>query len=256
MEYSQRLHPAFGHSFGLDEVPEISDSEQFDLAELLCLTHNETSNGTILPDATLKNIRKEFNGLIAVDATSSMAGVALPWAAGDVWLASVQKCFGLPPGLGVLVVSPRAIERAKVLGECDHYNSLLFIRDNFAKNQTPYTPNTLAIYLMGRVMAQVPPIEIVDDHTDRRAERIYRKLRELSFEPLVENSVVRSPTVVAMRGSEAAIRVLKAEATDAGIQLGNGYGAWKNTTLRIANFPAIPDAAYDRLFDFLGEHRN
>ncbi len=251
LEYSQRLHPAIGHSFGLNDAPALAESGHFTQAELLCLTHNETSNGTVLPDTVLKKIRKDFAGLIAVDATSSMAGVALPWAWGDVWLASVQKCFGLPPGLGVLVVSPRAIERAKTLGERNHYNSLLFIRDNFAKSQTPYTPNTLAIYLLGRVMAQVLPIEIVDDVIDLRAERIYHKLRDLSYEPLVENPETRSATVVVIQGSESTLRELKAAALAAGMQLGNGYGDWKSTTLRIANFPAIPDADYERLFAFL-----
>lgn len=252
LEYSQRIHPTFGYSFGLDDTPGISESEHFTQAELLCLTHNETSNGTALPDAVLQKIRKDFTGLIAVDATSSMAGVALPWTSGDVWLASVQKCFGLPPGLGVLVVSPRAIERAKTIGERDHYNSLLFIRDNFRKNQTPYTPNTLAIYLLGQVMTQVVPIEIVDDLTELRAERIYQSIQDLPFERLVENPETRSATVIAMQGNENQIRQLKTEALTAGIQLGNGYGEWKSTSLRIANFPAIPDADFVRLFEFLG----
>lgn len=250
-EYAGRLHLAFGQDFNPEENVNIEQSEHFSTAELLCLTHNETSNGTMIPAEILQKIRQNFQGIIAIDATSSMAGVALPWLAGDVWLASVQKCFGLPPGLGVLVVSPRAIERAEEIGERDHYNSLLFIRDNFIKNQTPYTPNIASIYLLGRVMAQMPSIQAVNQHLTERANAFYEFLNENSYQALIENPVVRSPTVMTVQEDEIFIKTIKELAAEAGISLGNGYGAWKSTTFRIANFPAIEDTDFDRLRIFL-----
>ncbi len=249
-EYAGRLHPAFGHAFEPEEDLKIEGSDRFQSAEILCLTHNETSNGSALPAGTLQKIRQEFKGIIAVDATSSMAGAALPWSDGDVWLASVQKCFGLPPGMGVLIVSPRAIERAGAIGERDHYNSLLFIRENFIKNQTPYTPNTLGIYLLGRVMEQVPPIEVTARNLSERAQDFYTFLNENHFESLIKNPVVRSPTVLAVQASENSIKNIKERAKEAGLLLGNGYGAWKATTFRIANFPALSDEDFAQLKDF------
>ncbi|MPR32449.1 aminotransferase class V-fold PLP-dependent enzyme [Salmonirosea aquatica] len=246
-EYAQRLHPAFGHEFEFNTLLDVEASEHFAKSELLCLTHNETSNGTALSYQSLKHTRKNFAGLIAVDATSSMAGVVLPWEMGDVWFASVQKCFGLPPGLGVLIVSPRAIEKAKAIGERNHYNSLLFVRDNFQKNQTPYTPNTLAIYLLGRVMQQVPPIELVDDEIVKRAEDLYAFFHDEGFEVLVDKPSVRSHTVMALRGAEGWINALREKALENGVLLGKGYGTWKNTSLRIANFPALTDSDLSRL---------
>lgn len=254
-EYAGRLHPAHGHSFGLEAELDVDQSERFKNAEILCLTHNETSNGTSISTDILKKTRHDFQGLIAIDATSSMAGVALPWQAGDLWLASVQKCFGLPPGLGVLVVSPRAIERAGAIGERNHYNSLLFIRDNFIKNQTPYTPNIPGIYLLGRVMDEVPSMEWVDQRIIERANNFYEFLNENSYQVLVKNPAVRSPTVISVQADESFIKKLKAQATEAEILLGNGYGTWKPTTFRIANFPAITDADFGRLRDLLQKNR-
>ena len=251
LEYSGRLHPVFGHSFGPEESINFEQSEHFENAEILCLTHNETSNGTMISADILQKIRQQFKGLIAVDATSSMAGVAFPWVAGDVWLASVQKCFGLPPGLGVLVASPRAIARAEEIGERNHYNSLLFIRDNFLKNQTPYTPNIPGIYLLGRVMEEVPSIEAVDRQITKRATDFYKFLNENSYQILIENQEVRSPTVLAVQAGENFIKNIKAKARKEGILLGNGYGAWKNSTFRIANFPAIPETDFAMLRDFI-----
>ncbi len=250
-EYAGRLHPVFSHAFHQEENLNIQQNEHFESAEILCLTHNETSNGTVIPSRTLQNLRQDFKGIVAIDATSSMAGLDLPWATGDVWLASVQKCFGLPPGLGVLVVSPRAIERAGAIGERNHYNSLLFIRDNFIKNQTPYTPNILGIYLLGRVMGQVPYIEVVGRNISQRSNDFYEFLNENSYQVLIENPRVRSPTVLAVQASEICVKLIKEQANEVGILLGNGYGTLKSTTFRIANFPAIPDADFALLQDFL-----
>lgn len=251
MEYAERLHPAFAYSFDLNDWIKVETSEHLASAEVLCLTHNETSNGTMLVTSELLEIRKKFSGLIALDATSSMGGVELPWKSGDVWFASVQKCFGLPPGLGIVVVSPQAIHRAREIGERNHYNSLLFLRDNFLKNQTPYTPNTLAIYLLGRVMQQAPPIELIDDEVEKRAEAFYGFLADNSWELLVENPAVRSKTVIALRGTEERMATLRENALAVGIVLGKGYGDWRDTSVRIANFPAIGDSDFEQLREFL-----
>ncbi len=60
-----------------------------------------------------------------------------------------------------------------------------------------------------------------------------------SLKPLISNPAVRSDTVIAIEGSKAQISLVKEKIKHAGIILGNGYGAWKDTTFRIANFPAI-----------------
>jgi len=70
-----------------------------------------------------------------------------------------------------------------------------------------------------------------------------------------ENQATRSDTVIAVTGSEAAIQAVKKAAQQAGIMLGNGYGNWKNTTFRIANFPAITEPERGQLRDFLRQYR-
>jgi phosphoserine aminotransferase len=256
-EYTGRLVPeAVGLEFGLNELPSAGRvAERLEGAEVLCLTHSETSNGTMLPMAWLSELRQQTDQLLAVDATSSMAGVELDWPAADVWYASVQKCFGLPAGLGVLVVAPRAVERARQLNERRHYNSLLYLRDNFLKYQSPHTPNTLGLYLLGRVMEQVPPIADVAARTEARAADWYAFLEAEGYQPLVAEPAVRSATVVAVATEPAPLKSLKEAALAAGLVLGNGYGSWKDSTFRIANFPALTDAEIDALRTFLRTHR-
>lgn len=252
MEYTHRISLRTSDAaFGLNDTLLMDRSAAFSRNELICVTYNETSNGTKIPEDFLLDIRKKVDNLIAVDATSSMAGVVLPWENADVWYASVQKCFGLPAGMAVMVVSPKAIERAIQIGENKHYNSLLFIRENFLKFQTPYTPNTLGIYLLGKVMQQVPVIEEVDRRTRQRASEWYTFLIENGYELVVENKAVRSDTVIAVRATRERIAELKKAAKQVGITLGNGYGKEKETSFRIANFPAISAEEIDTLKQFL-----
>lgn len=254
------LHPyagAFGKKWA-DYAYRIKPPTNLGEADVLCVVQNETSNGTQVSMASLAQFRQEFSGLIAVDAVSSMAGVAFDWSLADVWFASVQKCFGLPAGLAVLIYSPNALKRAEAIGENAHYNSLLFIHENFANFQTPYTPNGLGIYLLMRVMGQVPPIADVDPITKKRAADWYTFFeQELTgrFRLLITDPAVRSDTVIAVEGSAADIKAIKTAAQRAGITLGNGYGDWKDTTFRLANFPAITDDEIGQLRRFLRDFR-
>ena len=62
-----------------------------------------------------------------MDAISSMAGVKLEVDKLDidVCLASVQKCFALPPGLAVCSVSDAAIEKASHVNNRGYYLDFL-----------------------------------------------------------------------------------------------------------------------------------
>ncbi len=250
-EYAHKIHGrAEGISYQLNEQPQwVPRPVTGD--DILCLTHTETSNGTAIANSSLSLLRASFEGLIAVDATSSMAGVVLPWESADIWYASVQKCFGLPSGLGVMVLSPRAAERAKSIGEGAHYNSLEFVLENFRKFQTPYTPNILGIYLLGRLMDSLEPVGVTAGAITRRATDIYAFLAGLGFELPVEEDSCRAATVITVGADKSVIAGLKAFALERGIVLGNGYGERKETTFRIANFPAITDAEFEILKECL-----
>jgi phosphoserine aminotransferase len=255
-EYAKALRPAStGLSFGLDEVPEIYTLPLPDSSgdtDLVCITQNETSNATQLRDGFILNLYNRLgNALLAVDATSSMAGIQLKYIKADIWFGSVQKCFGLPAGLGIMVLSPRAVARFRSLNERSHYNSLTAQYEKMLNFQTTHTPNVLGIYLLSRVLADREPIKAVHQHLLDRAAKLYDYFEQATqLTPLVTNPETRSTTVIALQGAPVLIDEIKRRALAQGLHLGNGYGTWKATTLRIANFPAIPDAAYEQLVQF------
>ena len=253
MEYAQKLHPqTSGISFDIQEELNTENIAVPAEAEIICLTQNETSNGTQLSASFIRTLQQKYpQKLIAVDATSSLGGIAMDYQAADMWFASVQKCLGLPAGLGIFICSPRTIEKANLLKENNHYNSLLFMYDNILKYQTHYTPNVLNIYLLMRVMEQVKEISDIDKISKLRADVLYSFFQDFSqFTPLIAHTQLRSETVLAIQAEKNTITELKEKAKKAGIILGNGYGSWKEITFRIANFPAISDEDIEALKHF------
>ncbi len=217
---------------------------------LLCLTHCETSNGTYIPTDVLQTIRHHFaDWLIAVDATSSLGGIHIDFENLDVCFASVQKCLGLPAGLGLMICSPKAIAQAEYIGHRQHYNSVLNLYEMAQKNQTTHTPNMLAICLLEKILAQRSCIHEIDRLLVDRHTSIFNFLQQNHYTCL--DIDIPSPTVIAVTGTTEWVIDIKQKALKQGILLGNGYGNWKNTTFRIANFPSISNTQFVHLFSFL-----
>lgn len=239
--------------FDKETLPSLPFEKSIDTS-WIALTHTETSNGTALPVEWMRTCRKTYpEAIIAVDATSSLNGVYLPIDQADIWYASVQKCFGLPSGLGVMICSPKVREVAYRLGENKHYNSLINAYEMMDKFQTTHTPNILGIYLLYRTLQQSLPVREREKNLLQRAEDWYRffETQKGDFQLLVTNETVRAATVIAIQGPEDRVADIKKRAFDAGFVLGNGYKEYAKTTFRIANFPAIEPKDILHLKDFL-----
>ncbi len=255
-DYTKRLvSKAKATKFDLQE--ELNTKTQFyKTGEVICVTQNETSNGTQISNEIIASIKKQNpNHLTVVDATSSMAGIELDFKAADIWFASVQKCFGLPAGLAIMICSPKAIERIKSIGEKKHYNSLLFMNEMMDKWQTSCTPNVLGIYLLMRTLKKSKAINIIHNQIVTRFylwEDFFSRSAKLRL--LIENGFVRSFTVLTITGDQPLLEKVKADARKKGILLGEGYGAQKKETFRIANFPAIQEKEINKLKKFLSAY--
>jgi phosphoserine aminotransferase len=239
-------------SFGINEtlpIAPVGDYEEL----LFCLTQNETSNGTEVSNESISQLRKLYpENLFAVDATSSMGGIFLDFSQADIWYASVQKCFGMPAGMALLICSPKAIEKAKAKNDTKFYNSLIFMAEKMEEYQTTYTPNVLAIFLLSKILEQLPDILTQDILTKERAKNWYDFfIGNSMMKLLVKNESVRSATVIAVEPEQAMLAPLKQEAKLQSLLLGNGYGTWKNNTFRIANFPAHTPSEIAKLKEFL-----
>lgn len=232
------LSSSKGYSFHPEDRFPVEAIEQFQ-PDVIHVTQNETSNGTRLSFEDIKKLRTTYpKAFIAVDATSSLGGEILSISDADVWFASVQKCFGLPAGMAVLICSDRIVDYCKSQ-TTPFYNSIRKQEAQYIKHQTTHTPNVLGIYLLNKIVTDRTPLEGISEELERQAFSWYNLFSTLElFTPLIANASVRSSTVIAVKGEENDIEDLKKRCLDKGFILGNGYGEFQDRTFRIANFPA------------------
>ncbi len=214
-------------------------------AELIAFTHNDTSTGMQIPMSEIYAIGKQNpDALIAVDTVSSMPAVDIDYPKVDAVFFSVQKGFGMPAGHGVLIVSPRAIEKAKKLSDAGvnigSYHNFIHLQKYAQKFQTPDTPNVLGIYLLNKILGDFLELGIhtIRQSTKDKSTMMYDFFKNTDrYSPLVSDIEIRSDTTLVVQvkgGSKDIIENLKKQ----GIIIGSGYGENKNDHIRIANFPA------------------
>jgi phosphoserine aminotransferase len=92
---------------------QLPDLSKIDPEADLVFPWNGTTSGVRVPDASFLegHTKAQDGGLVLCDATSAAFCMELPWDKLDVATFSFQKALGGEAGFGVLILSPKALER-------------------------------------------------------------------------------------------------------------------------------------------------
>ncbi len=226
--------------------------------ELISITLNETSNGFMFPVEDIAKVRNENpDALLAVDGVSAFPAIPLDFRLVDTAYFSVQKCFGMPAGLGVWIANERCLEKAKKLDSdgmiTGSYHSLTTLHKHALKNQTPETPNVLSIYILGKIAEDMlrRGLSNLRNETVYKSTILYQALEDhQSISPFINDKKYRSKTVIVADTPGGGKSVIESFGRKGWI-VGSGYGDQKSDQIRIANFPMHSKEVVEQLCDFL-----
>jgi len=205
---------------------------------------NETSTGVYNPVDKVVPILKNYGALVCVDATSSMAGVKIEVdkLGIDVCLASVQKCFALPPGLAVCSISDAAFEKAEKVKNRGFYFDFIELKKRNAKHQTPTTPPIPQIRGLTAQLDYILNEEGLEKRF-KRHEQLGRRTREWVHEmnlKMFPEKGYESNTVSTISNSlNLDIPKMVSMLLAKGYRIVNGYGNLVNKTFRIGHMGEI-----------------
>ncbi|MBI5470522.1 alanine--glyoxylate aminotransferase family protein [Candidatus Kaiserbacteria bacterium] len=234
-------------------------------AELITVCCNETSTGVKMTDDEIRLLREKYpDAILAVDITSCGGGIPLSMTNADVWYFSVQKCFGLPAGLAICIVSPLAYARSldlqkagKNLAGIWAWGALEEMMSNDLY-QTPQTPNVMNIYLLGSQCQRWNKSGGLSKcvETTLKKKWIFEEWMQgrMGCAYFVQDEEHRSDTVFVVGAAQDNIKSARELLQKKGIELGTGYGRIKKDTFRIANFPAITESMLLESLDILSLH--
>lgn len=156
-----RISTSPGSRPSLDQVKAALEADSF---KLMTITHVDTSTGVITEVEQMAVLGKRYGVLVIVDGVCSVAGEALHmdrWGV-DLALTASQKAIGVPPGLALLMIGPRALEAFQkrttpVLNYYADWTNWLPIMQAYEARKTSYfgTPPVNLIFALNISLQQI-----------------------------------------------------------------------------------------------------
>jgi aspartate aminotransferase-like enzyme len=235
-----RVDIRWGEAIKPERVREELSRGDFDSVTIV---HNETSTGVMSPLADIAEVVAEQDDVfLLVDAITSAAAVPIhlgEMATVDYLTTGSQKALALPPGLALLAISERALERAETIENRGLYFDLLAMHKSWKKNQTPSTPT---IALMQALKDRLAMILADEDgwyggHQERA--ELTREWARDRFDLFAESGFESVSLTCIENTRGISIADLNSALRENDMFLSNGYGDLKEKTFRIGHMGAV-----------------
>lgn len=213
---------------------------------------HETSTGVHYDLDLIGKFCKENGIFLIVDAISSFLAdeIDLEKQNVDIMITGSQKALACPPGVSILVLSPKALKRVEETESGCMYLDLKSALKNQERGQTPFTP---AVGILRQIHARLCEIEkdggvLAEREKIAALARYFReRIAGLPFE-IVSESLSNAVTP---------LHPTTASAYDIFTVLKDEYGIWvcpnggdmRDTIFRVGHIGALTTADYDILIE-------
>jgi alanine-glyoxylate transaminase / serine-glyoxylate transaminase / serine-pyruvate transaminase len=213
------------------------------------IVHNETSTGVTCDIAAIRAAMDAagHSALFVVDTVSSLASIEFrldEWRV-DIVICGSQKGLMLPPGLGILGVSRRAVAEAQERGGSPrHFWDWAPIMRENRIGLFPYTPATLMLFGLRealRMLVDEEGLEAVYARHRRLASAVRAAVGAWGLPMVCERVENASNTITAVRvpSDVDSNELLKHARERYGLSLGGGIGELNGIAFRIGHLGAL-----------------
>ncbi len=211
------LHLRHGQKLTKEHLYEY-DGRRFDG---LLVNIDETSTGVLYDSEMIGEFCKKNSIFYVCDCVSAFLAdpFNMEHCGADVMITGSQKALACPPGVSIIVLSPRAVERVNNSKVRSMYFNLADALKNMERGQTQFTPAVGILRQINVRLKEIQSMGGVESEIARvaaQAEDFRKKIKELPFEVVSE----------APANGVTSVHTLKDNAYDIFLQLKDNYDIW------------------------------
>jgi len=204
-------------------------------------THVDTATGACAPIKEYARVIKGEDTLFIVDGVCATGGIEEDmdnWGI-DVIFTAAQKCFGVPPGLAVLVLSEDALEKRRRLGTVPAYYAdlmrwLPIMQDPSRYFSTPCV-NEIRAFAEGARLILEEGLEARFQRHKTAAKAIRAAFDRLGFTYLTRDAFLAETLSVVYFPSGVGGKSLRSELLKRGIVVAGGLGDLADKVFRMGH---------------------
>ena len=218
---------------------------------------HETSTGVLYDMRLISDYCRKNNLLLIVDCISSFLCDEFNMAelGADVMITGSQKALACPPGVSVIVLSPRALERvAKNDPKCMYFD----LKDALANQERGQTPFTPAVGTLLQINARLKGIDAAGGvaaevkRANGLAEYFRSRIKDLPLE-IVSESLSNAVTPLHPTNGMSAYDIFLKLKDAHGIWVCPNGGDMKDKIFRVGHMGCLSSSDYDKLLAALKE---
>lgn len=204
-------------------------------------THVDTATGASAPVRDYAGVLKNHDSLFVIDgvcATGGMEEKMTDWGV-DVILTAAQKCFGVPPGLAILVLSEKAMaKRNRMLSIPAYYADLLrwlpIMKDPSKYFSTPCVNEIRAFNESTKIILEEGLEKRFGRHS-KTARAIREALRYFGFHFFTEESFLADTLSVVLYPDGIDDKVFRSRLFENGVVVAGGLGETAGKVFRMGH---------------------